>query len=272
MFAPVAIARDLERGQGAGAPQVLDLVVALVVQARDVHPPLDVAAAVRPRRAHVLAHRQRHGTSGAVDLVRDLRTGGRRTDDHDAARLQALGVAVLGGGQLRDAGRNLVRELRYLRDVERAGGQHDRLALPGALLGDDLKAVAGAADGSDRAVRPQRRRHPLCVALDERDRLGHRPEAVRIVALVAVTRQPALPVRREQRERIPALGAPGVGDLAALEDDMVDRALGEPPAHGQPGLARADDDGGRAHRARRLCRERLYATSTVTLVGLVMMS
>ena len=69
--------------------KVLDLVVALVVQAGGVHPPLDVAAAIRARRAHVLADRQRHRTSGALDLVGDLRTGGGRADDHDAARLEA---------------------------------------------------------------------------------------------------------------------------------------------------------------------------------------
>ena len=156
----VGIAGDLERGKGAGAPQVLDLVVALVVQARRVHPPLDVPAAVRPGRAHVLAHRQRHGTSGAMDLVGDLRAGGGRADDHHAARLEALRVAVLGGGQLGNAGRHRFRELRDLRDVERAGGKHDRLAMPGALPGDDLVAVGRAPHGSDRAVRLQGRRRP----------------------------------------------------------------------------------------------------------------
>jgi len=53
---------------------------------------------------------------------------------------------------------------------------------------------------------------------------------------------------------------------------MVDRALGKAPAHREPGLARADDDDGRAHRRGVSGRERRYATSTVTLVGLVMMS
>src|SRR5262249_52018356 len=68
------------------------------------------------------------------------------------------------------------------------------------------------------------------------------------VAGVAEARQPALPVWREQPQRIPALGAPRVGDLAALEDQMIDRALGEAPAHGEAGVAGADDDGGdRAH-------------------------
>ena len=67
-----------------------------------------------------------------------------------------------------------------------------------------------------------RRRDRARVAVDERDDLRHRPEAVGIVAVVAEAGQPALPVGRQQAERIPALGAPRVGDLAALEHDMVD--------------------------------------------------
>ena len=83
--------------------------------------------------------------------------------------------------------------------------------------------------------------------------LGHRDEAVGIVALVAEAGQPALPVGREQAERVPALGPPRVGDLAALEHHVVDGALGEAPAHRQAGMAGADDDGGRgAHGTRSL--------------------
>ena len=105
------------------------------------------------------------------------------------------------------------------------------------------------------------------------DDLGHRHEAVGIVAVVAEAGQPALPVRREQAQRVPALGPPRVGDLAALEHHVVDRALGEAAAHRQPGVAGADDDGRGAHAAAPCSRgERLSCTSTVTLVGLVMMS
>ncbi|HET9369392.1 MAG TPA: hypothetical protein VFO19_04065 [Vicinamibacterales bacterium] len=37
---------------------------------------------------------------------------------------------------------------------------------------------------------------------------------------------------------------PGIGDVAALEDDVVDRPLGEEAARRQPGVAGADDDRG----------------------------
>jgi hypothetical protein len=61
----------------------------------------------------------------------------------------------------------------------------------------------------------------LRVALDEPDQLGDGHEAVRVVTLVGQPRQARLPVRGEQAQRVPALGLPGVGDLAALEHDVV---------------------------------------------------
>ena len=70
-----------------------------------------------------------------------------------------------------------------------------------------------------------RRRDDLGVTVDERDDLRHGPVAVRIVAFVAVAWQAALPVRRQQPERIPALGPPRVGDHPAFEHDVVDAAL-----------------------------------------------
>ena len=91
---------------------------------------------------------------------------------------------------------------------------------------------------------PHRRRDRLRIARDEVDDLGQRPVAVGIVALVAEARQPALPVGRQQAQRIPALGAPAVRDFAALEQHVVDRTLGEAAAHGKSRVPRADDDGG----------------------------
>ena len=162
---------------------------------------------------------------------------------------------------------------RDLREVARPACEHDALALPGALVGGHLVALASRAHRTHRGVGPHRGRYRLGVALDEGDGLGHRAEAVGIVALIAVAGQPALPVGREQAQRVPPLRLPRVGHLAALEDHMVDRALREAPAHGQPGMAGPDDNGGGAPRWRASNRHRPgHWTSTVTLVGLVMMS
>ncbi len=55
-----------------------------------------------------------------------------------------------------------------------------------------------------------------------------------------VAGQARLPVGCEESQGRPALGAPRVRHLTALEDHVVDRVAGEPPAHGEAGLAGAD--------------------------------
>ena len=52
-------ADELRRRQPARARQIVDLVVALIPDARRLHPPQHVAAAIRPRQPHVLADRER---------------------------------------------------------------------------------------------------------------------------------------------------------------------------------------------------------------------
>ena len=73
---------------------------------------------------------------------------------------------------------------------------------------------------------------------------GH--ESVRIRALVVKARQAALKVGREQAQRIPPLAPPRIGDVAALEHDVIDRPVGEKPARGEAGVAGPDDHRGDA--------------------------
>ena len=83
--------------------------------------------------------------------------------------------------------------------------------------------------------------------------------------VVGEAREARLPVGGQEAERVPALGLPGVRDLAALEDDVVDAAVGEDAADGEAGVPGPDDDdAGPARRAQ--------LTVTVTFVGLVMTS
>ena len=93
----------------------------------------------------------------------------------------------------------------------------------------------------------------LRVAVEEIDDLGHGAVAVGIVAVIAEARQAALPVGRQQAKRVPAFGAPRIGHLAALDDDMLDRALGEAAAHRQPSMAGADHDSSYVANAAQLC-------------------
>ena len=91
---------------------------------------------------------------------------------------------------------------------------------------------------------PHRCRDRLGIGRDEVDDLRQRPVAIGIVAIIAKARQPALPVGGQQPQRIPSLGAPGMGDLAALQQHMVDRTLREAAAHRETRVPGADDDGG----------------------------
>ena len=116
--------------------------------------------------------------------------------------------------------------------------------------------------GGDGGVRAYRRARDRGEARDELDHLAHRHVAVGIRAVVVIAGQTALPVGRQQPQRVPALAPPGVRDLAALEDDVIDRSLGEKPARREAGMAGPDDDRGEL-----LDRQ---TTSTVTFTGFVM--
>jgi hypothetical protein len=86
------------------------------------------------------------------------------------------------------------------------------------------------------------------VALQELDQLADGHEPVGVLAVVGETRQPRLPVGREQAQRIPALGLPRIGDLAPLQHHMLDRLLRQHPAHREAGMTGPDDDDGNAQR------------------------
>ena len=101
-----------------------------------------------------------------------------------------------------------------------------------------------------------------------------RHEPVGVVAVVRVAGEPALPIGRQQAQRIPSLASPRVGDLVSFEDDVVDRTLREAAAHGEPAVPGPDDDrcGVAPNRPPVRAVALGQATSTLTLVGLVMMS
>jgi hypothetical protein len=190
----------------------------------------------------VLAHRQRHRPARAVDLVGDLRAGGRGADDEHATCLELIRVAVFSGRKRGDRGGQRLGDRRDLWDIARSACEHDGAALPVALVGGDFVAIIAATHRSHLGVCMNGSRDYIGIALDEGDGFGHRAVPVGVVTLVTVTRQSTLPVWREQSQRVPALGPPRIRHLAALEDHMVDRVLAEAAAHGQTGVAGSDDD------------------------------
>ncbi len=240
---PLGRADELRRRQTTGPRQVVDLVVALVPEPGGVHPPQHVAAAIRARQAHVLADRQRHGTPGLLDLGGELDAGRRSADDEDAALGQAIRVAVVERRDLRDRRRDAGGERRHARHVAGAAGEHDAPAADLAAAGADVVAVGRRPDGGDGGLGAHRRVRDAGEAIDEGGHLARRHVAVGLRAVVGVARQAALPVGREQAQRVPALAAPGVRHLPALEHEVVDRPVGEEPARGEAGMAGPDHDG-----------------------------
>ena len=185
---------------------------------------------------------KRDRAARALDFVRDLGAARRSADDQDAAVGELAGIAVL---------------LRRQRARSTRGTRSAKAGTPAMLQAPEASTtvrhrqspwsvrtrypVSVAAHRGDRRVGPHRRRDRLRIVRDEVDDLGQRPVAVGIVALVAESRQPALPVGRQQPQRIPALGAPAMGDLAALQHHVIDRALREATAHGEAGVPGTDD-------------------------------
>ena len=203
--------------------------------------------AVHAGAAHVLPHRQRDGTARALDLVRDLHPARRRADDHHAALGEGVRIAVLLRRQRGDRRRDRLGAGRHVGHVEGSGRQHDGRALPFALVGGDAVAAVATTHRRHRRTGLDRGGDVLGVAGDEVDDLWHRHEPVGVVTLIGVAGEPALPVGREQAQRIPPLRPPRVGDLAALDHHVVDGALGKAAAHRQPAMAGPDDDRCRVH-------------------------
>src|SRR6185503_5661508 len=66
------------------------------------------------------------------------------------------------------------------------------------------------------------------------------------MAVVLESRKTRHPVGCQQVQRIPALAAPPLRDVSALEHNVVDFELGQTVAHGEPCLSGADDESSRA--------------------------
>jgi hypothetical protein len=112
---------------------------------------------------------------------------------------------------------------------------------PVTAVGPNAEAAPGARDRGDGRPLAERSAERPRVALKRRHELRSRRIRIRVHRRVVV-RQPVRPVRREQRERIPALAAPALADTAALEHDVVVPGFREEAAEGKPSLAAADDD------------------------------
>ena len=221
----------------------------------------------------MLTDRQRDRTPGPVDLLGELHTRRRRTHDEHATIAQLIGPAVLVGCEHRDAARHPIGDRRDDRHIARTRRQHHGPASPRTLVGLDHVAVVVSTKRRHRRLGLHRGAVDPRVVVDELDDLGHRHVPVEVITVIGMAGEAALAVRREQPERVPALGPPRVRDLTAFEDHMVDRVLRETAAHGKTAVTGSDHDGRGVHLGSLPCSSPTrQLTSTVTFVGLVMMS
>lgn len=253
-------------GNVPGPHQVVDLVPSLIEHTGAIEPPHDVLPAVDPGETHVLTDGQSHRSPGEVDLLCDLDAGGRSADYKDPTLPQLTRVPVFEWSQRLDRGGHLGGQGGNVGEIEATTGDGNGRCCPHPPVCDHLPALVIGSQRGDSGVRLDGCAHLAGITIDELDHVGHGHEAVRIPPVVHQPRKTALPVRGEQTQRIPPLGAPGVGHLAALDDNVVDRATAEEVACRQPGVTRANDDGGHPHPGP------AQLTSTLTLVGLVITS
>ncbi|MCY1528078.1 hypothetical protein D9M68_631700 [compost metagenome] len=205
------------------------------------------AAAVEARAARRVAGGQVNLAPGQVQVFGDLRTRLAAAHHQHSALGQLRRVAVLRRVVLRHVGRQLLGQPRHYGAVVAAGSDHhlvggveasvglhhEAVSLTGA--GDACHTLDGDAfDGRRLHMRHEARKPFVDLLLDH--------ESVRIVAEVTPAGQLALPVGRDQAERIPALRAPAVHEAALLDHEVVDAALLQAMAQGEAGLAAADDD------------------------------
>ena len=153
-------------------------------------------------------------------------------------------IAVIEGRHGLNVWRQCLRERRHAGDVAGAARQHHGAALQHARIRRDGVPDVCTCDRGDGGVRAHGSGDHHRVARDELHYFAHGHVAVRITAFVVIPGQSALPVGRQQTKRIPALPAPGIRRLSALEHDVVDGASSETLARRKTRMPGPDDDRG----------------------------
>jgi len=213
-----------------------------IVVAERVEPPHDVATAVAARGPWCGTDAQVHAPAGEVQILGELRAGLTGADDEHVAAGQRRGVRVRRRMDVRDVVVEALGEARQRREMVAADRNDDRRGVPDASRRrhDEPAVFVGEVRHLDAFA--HRRRERRSIRLDVLHDLVLHHEAVGIVARIGKAGQLALPVRRDEREAVPAFGAPRMADAMPLEHDVIDAVLLQAPTRGKPGLAGADDD------------------------------
>ena len=117
--------------------------------------------------------------------------------------------------------------------------------LRASIVPSEVSAIKPSPCGAarHRNAAADRRRDEIGIGLDEGDDLRRRRKRIGIVVGIGKLRQPHRPVGKLEAQAVPSLAAPALGDAMPLQHEMGKPALFQPVAHGEPGLAAADDEG-----------------------------
>lgn len=181
-----------------------------------------------------------------MQILGDLRARLARTDHQHGAVGQRPRIAVVGRLHLQDAGRQALRHARHDRRAVAARCHHHLVGGKIAGTRADVEAaavlLAARSDAQHLGMLAHRGIDHAHKAVEIGNDLVLLHKAMRIVAGIRMPRQRALPVRRDQAERVPALLAPGMRDRLRFEHEMVDARARQVVTHRQSGLTAADDD------------------------------
>src|SRR6266852_6165683 len=208
-------------------------------------PPEKVPASIAAGESPMPADREIDAPSRLDQFIGYLAAGAARARHEDRAGRQRGGIAVLARVEVNDIGGKAGRELRDLWSLIRAGGNHDVSRLQFTVIGENHVAAG-------LRVRPERehvdsgsegRLDPRAVVLDEAQDVILVREPVRVVPSIGVARQLDTPVRELEHEGVPPLRAPVFRHPRALQDEVLLAELLQVIAHGEAGLAPANNDG-----------------------------
>jgi len=184
-----------------------------------------------------------HLAARQMQVLGDLAAGLAGAHHQHRAVGQGVRVAVGGGVQLNHpvwqrgrAGRHLGLVIDADRHDHPVGAQLAPVgAQPVAAAGSRCYLLHGDAFAQRRLeVGPE--------ALHPGDDLVLDHEAVRVVAVIGVAGQLALPVRRDQGKAVPAFVFPGVEGLVLFQHQVIDVVVAKPVTGGEAGLAAAHHD------------------------------
>ena len=217
------------------------LVDRQIVIAHQVQPLDHVLAAVAASYARRVADAQVNFAAGEMQVFRDLAARLPAADHEHRALRKLLRVAIERRMDLHDVGRQTLRATRDDRNLIAAGRNHHlfgEMDAVGRIKHEAMLRVAAQMPHRDAFA--QRRAERADEIVHVGDNLIAQHEAVRVRTAIRKARQLALPVWRNETERVPTFGAPGVTGTLLFEHNMIDAALGQIPADRKPRLAAAD--------------------------------